>query len=505
LVFQSANNRDIILSTIFLSASFAPSPFGFIVFFAFLPQLRIYTRNSVTDSIICGYIIGLLTNMIVLYWVANYDLTYYILGVFINALKFLIFAAIISIIAQYNRTGALAIFPFLWTSLEFIREKGPLAFSWLNISQTQSSYLSLIQFAEFTGNLGIVFWICIINLILLWIVDFRQIRLKRYSLLTALFLLFLLPLLLSWFLLSRTYISKGISTAYVQPNIEEKMKLGTGNLSVLIAESQQLCSYKPDLTIWPETALPFYLDEDSVIIGHFNRWLIENHLNVLTGTMDRIGVRRYNTAIMISPAEAESPQIYHKLMPVPMAETGIWGTAVEAADFSRGEEYTVFTINVDDTELIRNNKLWKIKRISNKSVIAPFSVLICFETAFADLTRNMVDRGAQLLVFITNDQAFGYSSQPYQHLAIARIRAIENRISIVQCANTGISAFIDPFGRIFNQSQLYTKKTAVRHLPLRWKKTFYTLYGHLIGWILVVLTILAAVIIIVQPSKNEKT
>jgi apolipoprotein N-acyltransferase len=117
----------------------------------------------------------------------------------------------------------------------------------------------------------------------------------------------------------------------------------------------------------------------------------------------------------------------------------------------------------------------------------------------------MINHGARLLVFITNDQAFGYSSQPYQHLALARIRAIENRVAIVQCANTGISAFIDPFGQIFDQSKLYTKKTAARYLPLTWKKTIQTRFGHLIGWIFILMTIAVTVIVFALPLENEKT
>ncbi|MDI6765118.1 MAG: apolipoprotein N-acyltransferase, partial [Thermodesulfobacteriota bacterium] len=112
-----------------------------------------------------------------------------------------------------------------------------------------------------------------------------------------------------------------------------------------------------------------------------------------------------------------------------------------------------------------------------------FGVLICFEIIFPDLCRRFVKEGADFLVTITNDAWFGRTSAPRQHLTIATFRAIENRVYIARSANTGISAFIDPVGRIIKQGGIFTEEAMNGTISLSKGKTFYTLYGDVFAWI----------------------
>jgi len=106
-----------------------------------------------------------------------------------------------------------------------------------------------------------------------------------------------------------------------------------------------------------------------------------------------------------------------------------------------------------------------------------FSTLICFEIIFPNLVRKFVDREAQFLVTITNDAWYGRTAAPYQHFAMATFRAIENRVSVARAANTGISGFIDPYGRIIEQNEIFVEDALVQDIPLRSTTTFYTRYG----------------------------
>jgi apolipoprotein N-acyltransferase len=106
-----------------------------------------------------------------------------------------------------------------------------------------------------------------------------------------------------------------------------------------------------------------------------------------------------------------------------------------------------------------------------------FSTIICFEIIFPNLVRKFVDRGAQFLVTITNDAWFGRTAASYQHFAMVTFRAIENRVAIARSANTGISGFIDPYGRIIEQSEIFIEDTLVHDIPLRRTTTFYTRFG----------------------------
>jgi len=110
-------------------------------------------------------------------------------------------------------------------------------------------------------------------------------------------------------------------------------------------------------------------------------------------------------------------------------------------------------------------------------------VLICFEIIFPDLCRRFVKSGANFLVTITNDAWFGRTSAPHQHFTIAVFRAVENRVFIARAANTGITGFIDPRGKIIKKGEIFTEEAMNGTIRLSKKKTFYTLYGDVFAWV----------------------
>jgi len=122
---------------------------------------------------------------------------------------------------------------------------------------------------------------------------------------------------------------------------------------------------------------------------------------------------------------------------------------------------------------------------------ADFGVLICYEGVFPALTRRFVDGGADFLVNITNDAWYGRTSAPYQHLAQVTFRAVENRVPLVRSANTGISAFIDPDGRIRWQGPLYETAWHVDEVSWPGVRTFYTRFGDVFAWACALVTLAA--------------
>jgi apolipoprotein N-acyltransferase len=111
-----------------------------------------------------------------------------------------------------------------------------------------------------------------------------------------------------------------------------------------------------------------------------------------------------------------------------------------------------------------------------------FGVLICYEGIFPALTRQFVADGADFLVNVTNDAWYGRSSAPYQHLAQATLRAVENRVPLVRAANTGISAVVDPTGRIRWQGPLFEPLTHTAEIAWPGVRTFYSRYGDVFVW-----------------------
>jgi apolipoprotein N-acyltransferase len=118
-----------------------------------------------------------------------------------------------------------------------------------------------------------------------------------------------------------------------------------------------------------------------------------------------------------------------------------------------------------------------------------FGVIICWENLFPDLVRQFVRGGAQSIINLTNEAHFGKTAAPHQLVSISVFRAVENRVFVVRCANTGVSCIIDPYGRIVDRiKDEKGQDIFVRGVMSGWiipfdSKTIYTRYGDLLVWI----------------------
>jgi apolipoprotein N-acyltransferase len=229
---------------------------------------------------------------------------------------------------------------------------------------------------------------------------------------------------------------------------------------------------KPDLIIWPETATPFFFQEAKEYQPIVLEIPEKTNAFLLFGTpfykLEKGKVDYYNSAFLISPLKKLIGK-YDKIHLVPFGEYIPLRKLLFFIESSIGEG-------------IGNFKPGK-ESFNFSLPQGKFGVLICFEIIFPDLCRRFVKNGADFLVTITNDAWFGRTSAPYQHLSMATFRAIENRVFIARAANTGISAFIDPKGKIVGQGGIFTEEAMNGTIRLSKKKTFYTLYGDVFAWI----------------------
>lgn len=215
--------------------------------------------------------------------------------------------------------------------------------------------------------------------------------------------------------------------------------------------------------------------------------------NLMLGTLDIDEGRDYNAALLVSNG-GERVQIYRKVHLVPFGEyiplrhsfplfATIAGTWVPG-DFAAGTEHTVFTLTDPDVR------------------VAP---LICFEDTVGDLVRKFVLNGANLLVDVTNDAWFLHSSGSKQHLANAIFRCVEDRRPMIRAANTGVTCFVNEFGRItqilqdgarntFNEGVL----TGDISVPQDRQLTFYARHGDLFAESCVIVAAVAIVSIFVR-------
>ena len=157
------------------------------------------------------------------------------------------------------------------------------------------------------------------------------------------------------------------------------------------------------------------------------------------------------------------------------------------------------------------SSLWSGIKLRIEPVIlefdkAKFGVLICWESIFPKLVRKITKKGANFVINITNEAWFGKSAYSYQSLAITVFRAVENRISIARASNTGISCFIDQYGRIIdrvlvNKKDLCVRGYLTRKIDLSQEKTFYTIYGDFFVYVALIVSV---VMIIVSFKKGKR-
>ena len=121
----------------------------------------------------------------------------------------------------------------------------------------------------------------------------------------------------------------------------------------------------------------------------------------------------------------------------------------------------------------------------------PISTAICYEIVFPRLVRESVLRGSQLLTTITNDAWYGHSSAPYQHFLQASMRAIEQGRYLARAANTGITGFVDPYGRVMQKTEIFERAVLVGDVRLLEARTIYGRIGDLFAYILAALTLVA--------------
>jgi apolipoprotein N-acyltransferase len=237
-----------------------------------------------------------------------------------------------------------------------------------------------------------------------------------------------------------------------------------------------------DALIWPETSLPtLFMGEDpfwktpSLISADLGKPILFGAPYEIGGPGSGIFV---NSAFLIDGFHILGR--YDKIHLVPFGEYMPFnrllplgpGLATRSADYSPGEEMRVMSLPGSP----------------------PFSVLICYEIIFPDLSRQAINKGAKLLINITNDGWFGDSAAPYQHLAMARFRAVENRAWLIRCANTGVSVAVDPTGKIRERIPLNEKGYFNFQFPSDLEAgAFYTRFSDLFAWVCVIAVILWAV------------
>ena len=487
-----------ILSALFLSFAFPPYHLGFMAFFGLVPIFYLLEGVSPGLAFKWGYVWGLFFHIANLYWIGSITIAGVIGAILFLSLYFALFLYLAAIFREYLGNKAIIWYPFLWLFVEFIRSLGVLGFPWSSIGYTQTYYIDFIQFATITGVFGVSFWILWINICVYLLL--KNWKSWRKSLLygSLLALLIFLP----WFYGKLTIPDKDefkekIDVAIIQGNIDPLAKWNEAflarNFSIYEHLTHQaLKDTTIDLAIWPETATACYLRSRPEYLERVRNMVDSSSVGLLTGTPDyklfgNGSYKAYNAIFLILP-NYRGIQYYYKRHLVPFGEKvplsehfpflEKWLDALQTGvgDFAEGKDYNLFEL---PGTYLKQRGITEVK----SSLL--FAGVICYESIFQDEVRRFIKKGAKFLVIVTNDAWFGKTAAPYHHAQIAVFRAIENRVSVARCANTGVSMIIDPYGRVLTKTKLFKREIIKGPIVVRREKTFFTRHGDIFTYVVV--------------------
>jgi apolipoprotein N-acyltransferase len=481
-----------ILTGFLLAASFPKADQGFWAWIAFVPLLVfIYRASNPARAFWGAFIAGAVQLFFLQIWIpsvlAHYGdlsgvLAWLAYGLMLILLSLFPAAAcfITKLLVRRGGDSYLLSFPFIWIAVEYAQTNLPFGgYPWLLAGYSQSKYLRLIQIADLTGVFGISFLILFFNLALFWAgLHWKRGWISAWPLISA----------ASMIALSLFY---GIESFHrwnsIQPNF--RAALLQGNISFNDPEKVMIDKFKngyarmadrlklphPDLLIIPESPSPVTLEYDTDYRQHLERLasgysmgLVFNNIREEKGDED---ARYFNSAYFMS-RDGKLADVYDKMHLVPFGEY-----------IPMKNVFSFFRIISKDVSVFSPGNNYRIVKIGDRSANA----VICFEIIFPDLVRRFVKKGSQLILNLTNDGWYGDSSAPFQHLSIARWRAIENRRYLLRAANSGISAFIEPTGRIQTSTGILRQAVCEGRFAFVPQQTFYTRYGDVFVFLCVII------------------
>ena len=392
-----------------------------------------------------------------------------------------------------------------WTTLEWLRGWVFSGFGWNGLGVALHDNWPLIQIAELTGVAGLSFLIAFVNVIILTtayrlVVEARTRVMRPHFDFTFTMAAIVGVLVFGFRATQVSPAAKTLRVTAVQSNVPQNQKFDPQFTRRIFDQFRRLSEIAlrsnppPELLVWPESSMPGPVLVDQESYKFVMDLAADADADFLLGTIDEDGGDVYNAAILLSEG-GERVQIYRKVHLVPFGEfvpgrhtvpllARIVGDQVPG-DFKAGKEHTVFTLTNGDVQ------------------VAP---LICFEDTIGELARQFVvptetSPGANLLVDVTNDGWFQHSAGSPQHLANAIFRCIETRRPMLRAANTGVTCFINQFGRVTQELRDETGSTFTEgvlsgdiKVPSEHELTFYARHGELFAKVCGVITLIAIVL-----------
>ncbi|HSO20754.1 MAG TPA: apolipoprotein N-acyltransferase, partial [Desulfosarcina sp.] len=461
-----------VVSGLLLTAAFPKSGLSLLAWFALVPLLVVLRGTAPKEAFRIGMITGLSHYLTLLYWVVITMRTYGYLPWWQAVALLVLLASYLALypgffalcLVHFCRTpGRLVLVaPVAWVALEYLRTFLLTGFPWGLVGYSQFNRLHIIQISDMFGVYGVSYLVVFFNtaayMVLLHLAG-KQWRGhtagRRETLLAAVAAFGLIGLVMLYGHMRIAAMDAAMAEtesprlAVVQGNIDQAQKwdpaFQISTTKKYLDLTLAAAAREPDLVVWPETATPFYFGASPKLTRLVTDTVRRTGIGLLVGSpsiREASGTPAYyNSAYLVAP-DGHVRGRYDKVHLVPFGEyvplkrlLSFAGKMVaQVGDFSSGDRGRTLDWGQDRPAI---------------------GVQICFEIIFPGLSRALAKNGAGVLVNLTNDAWFGRSSAAFQHFSMAVFRAVENRRSLVRCANTGISGFVDPAGRVVAKTGLF--------------------------------------------------
>lgn len=480
--------------------------------YGLLAQSNVEAPRYLRRSAFAGYACGILWYTLNSYWI--YDTMYeyghvpvpgaigililysLVLGLYFGLFGFLI---ALSRKAFGTNTAPLLLAPFFWAAIEFVASR-ITSVPWDQLGYSQVDNFLLTRLAPVTGVYGISFVLIAGNALFAAALLARSLHMRlRIGVGACLFAILLQvgsftppkPSATSAYaVMLQPNLDVGVDNIWVGPEWDE-------NVSWIMEQSQRTCTPAyagmptsdaklvtpncgknvppPGLIAWPEAPSSF-ISDDPRTIAMMRTVATTAHAPMIVGMFGHDATGTYNSGVVTAP-DGSSLGRYDKIHLVPFGEYIPYRNVFffahkltqQIVDLQRGQDRKVFRTDGHT-----------------------FGIFICYESVFADEIRLFARNGAQVFVNISDDGWYGDTSAPWQHLNMARMRAIENRRWIVRDTNNGVTTSIDPYGRITLSAPRHMQTSLVARYGYNDGLTFYTRFGDLFAMLCGIITLAAA-------------
>ena len=505
-----------LISGLLLSVSWF-EPFTFLIFFAWIPLLVV--EDKIASSTSAGrkrlkltglsYLTFFTWNICVTWWIYYASLEGACMAIICNAiLMCVVFMIWHNLKRRLNKPWAVWLLIPIWLGFEYGHTLWDLTWTWLTLGNVFANTHNWVQWYEFTGTSGGSLWILAVNILFFQLTKANSYRLKQFL---KPVLVIIIPIALSYIILltfSLPKSEKTYKTLVVQPNVDPyNDKFYTApeiQLHLMLKQVSGALDSTVDFLVLPETFLTeniyegkqnesfsFNFLKDSVlgkypnltIVSGANTMYVYQHGEKRSATARKFGnadeyFESYNTGMQLNN---EGVTFYHKSKLVPGVEKMPFPALFKPFEsFAIDLGGTMGSLGTQDERTVFFNH-------DKKVGIAP---VICYESVYPDYVAQYVRNGANLIFIITNDGWWENTPGHKQHLAYAKLRAIETRKEIARCANTGISCFISPLGEIEQATPYWKEALIEKNMAPNNTVTLFVRFGDLISYAASIIAIL---------------